>query len=190
MKARIILLVVLLLITAVVVILAPKQESAEELIPPAVELPDGYNSANDFAFKGFDEIVNVDTGEAVTVSVPHSLGEYAGTPVVVTFWASWNTVSREQLDVIEGIYSDYDGVVFLPVNVGKAGKDSEKKARIAMADGEYTFPLYIDETGVVTFNITSTPKTFFFDGMGNLLAEVNGLCSAEVIADKTAELLK
>ena len=190
MKTRLLFLTALLLLTAVVVILAPKPETIDETVPAQTALPDGYEAANNFSFKGFEEIVSGDTGETVTVSVAHSLAEFAGAPVAVTFWASWNAASREQLDVLDQIYADCDGAVLLPVNVGKAGKDSEKKARIAMTDGGYSLPLYIDQTGVVRFNVTSSPKTLFFDGMGHLMDEVSGVCSAEVFAEKLAELQK
>ena len=50
--------------------------------------------------------------------------------------------------------------------------------------------LYVDKTGVVTFNVTSPPKTLFFDGMGNLAAEVNGLCRAETIRETLDGMLE
>ena len=192
MKTRLILLTVLLVLTAAVVcvsiLLAPPAAVVE--VPLPAELPEGYAAENNFTFKEvFAEGEAVDAAGNPVLSVTHTLAEYAGQPVAVIFWASWSSVGREQLSEIEAVTAEYEGrAAILPVNVGKAGKDSEKKARIAL--GTLDLPLYVDKTGVVTFNVTSPPKTVFFDGMGNLAAEVNGLCRAETIRETLDGMLE
>ena len=192
MKTRLILLTVLLVLTAAVVcvsiLLAPPAAVVE--VPLPAELPEGYAAENNFTFKEvFAEGEAVDAAGNPVLSVTHTLAEYAGQPAAVIFWASWSSVGREQLSEIEAVTAEYEGrAAILPVNVGKAGKDSEKKARIAL--GTLDLPLYVDKTGVVTFNVTSPPKTLFFDGMGNLAAEVNGLCRAETIRETLDGMLE
>ena len=192
MKTRLILLTVLLVLTAAVVcvsiLLAPPAQVVEPVMP--AEVPEEYAAENNFTFKEvFAEGEAVDAAGNPVLSVTHTLAEYAGQPVAVIFWASWSSVGREQLSEIEAVTAEFEGrAAILPVNVGKAGKDSEKKARIAL--GTLDLPLYVDKTGVVTFNVTSPPKTVFFDGMGNLAAEVNGLCRAETIRETLDGMLE
>ena len=192
MKTRLILLTVLLVLTAAVVcvsiLLTPPAQVVEPVMP--AELPEGYAAENNFTFREvFAEGEAVDAAGNPVTGVTHTLAEYAGQPVAVIFWASWSSVGREQLSEIEAVTAEYEGrAAILPVNVGKAGKDSEKKARIAL--GTLDLPLYVDKTGVVTFNVTSPPKTLFFDGMGNLAAEVNGLCRAETIRETLDGMLE
>ena len=192
MKTRLILLTVLLVLTAAVVcvsiLLAPPAAVVE--VPLPAEVPEGYAAENNFTFKEvFAEGEAVDAAGNPVLSVTHTLAEYAGQPVAVIFWASWSSVGREQLSEIEAVTAEYEGrAAILAINVGKAGKDSEKKARIAL--GTLDLPLYVDKTGVVTFNVTSPPKTLFFDGMGNLAAEVNGLCRAETIRETLDGMLE
>ena len=192
MKTRLILLTVLLVLTAAVVcvsiLLAPPAQVVEPVMP--AEVPEEYAAENNFTFKEvFAEGEAVDAAGNPVTGVTHTLAEYAGQPAAVIFWASWSSVGREQLSEIEAVTAEYEGrAAILPVNVGKAGKDSEKKARIAL--GTLDLPLYVDKTGVVTFNVTSPPKTLFFDGMGNLAAEVNGLCRAETIRETLDGMLE
>ena len=192
MKTRLILLTVLLVLTAAVVcvsiLLAPPAQVVEPVMP--AEVPEGYAAENNFTFKEvFAEGEAVDAAGNPVLSVTHTLAEYAGQPVAVIFWASWSSVGREQLSEIEAVTAEYEGrAAILAINVGKAGKDSEKKARIAL--GTLDLPLYVDKTGVVTFNVTSPPKTLFFDGMGNLAADVNGLCRAETIRETLDGMLE
>ena len=185
MKTRLLLLAVLLVLTAAVVLvsirLAPPAQVVE--VPAPVELPEGYAADNDFTFREvFAEGEAVDADGNPVTGVTHTLGEYAGRPAAVIFWASWSSSGRDQLGEVEAVMAEYEGrAAILPINVGKAGKDSEKKARIAL--GGYGLPLYIDKSGVVTFNVTSPPEAFFFDAMGNLTASVKGVCPAETIRE-------
>ncbi|MBO7403659.1 MAG: TlpA family protein disulfide reductase [Clostridia bacterium] len=191
MKTRLLLLAILLVLTAAVVcvsiLLAPPAQVVEPVMP--AEIPEGYAAENNFTFREvFEEGAAVDAAGNPVTGVTHTLAEYAGQPVAVIFWASWSAAGRDQLDEVEAVLAEYEGrAAILPVNVGKAGKDSEKKARIAL--GSSDLPLYVDKTGVVAFNVTSPPKTLFFDGMGNLAAEVNGLCRAETIRETLDRML-
>ncbi|MBQ3708531.1 MAG: TlpA family protein disulfide reductase [Clostridia bacterium] len=192
MKTRLLLLAVLLLLAAAVVIVSIRLTPPAQVVEPVMpaEVPEGYAEENNFTFKEvFAEGEAVDAAGNPVTSVTHTLAEYAGQPAAVIFWASWSSAGREQLGEAAAIAGEFDGrAAVLAINVGKAGKDSEKKARIAM--GGYDLPLYMDKTGVVTFNVTSPPKTVFFDAMGRLAGEVNGLCRAETIRETLDGMLE
>ena len=184
MKTRLLFLIALLVLTAAVVVLVPRAETPAEPETAETEpaaLPADYCTGNDFTFKEYRTETN-ESGLAVTLGEIRALSEYAGKPAVVTFWASWNAPSREQLAVLAALAGD-DGFAVLPVNVGKAGKDSEKKAGAALAEKELTLPLLIDQTGVLRYNVTSTPRTLVFDAKGNIAADLSGLHGAEEIRE-------
>lgn len=91
---------------------------------------------------------------------------------------------REQLDELEKMLPDFPGdAVLLPVNAGKNGKDSEKKALAVMAEGSYSFPFYLDRDGILAFNVSTFPRTMVFDGAGGLVMQFTGFCPAEVILE-------
>lgn len=176
MKTRILTLVIFVLITAAVVIFAPKREIPEQLPTPVHEIPADYDSANDFTFQD-------------ALNVKYSLSDFAGQPAVVLFWASWNEQSRAMLGLFEKSWLENGGdVVYLAVNLGKAGKDGLKKASKVYTDGGYTFPLYIDKTGVVRFNVTTAPQLYFFDALGGLVSHLDGAFTAAQLADGVAAI--
>ncbi len=196
MKTRLLFLAALLLLTAAVVLLFPRSELPAEPQPAETEpliLPEDYAAENDFTFRLYRTETN-ESGLAVTLSEDHTLSEYAGQAVAVTFWASWNAQSREQLAILaelvwNGNASAEDGALtVLPVNVGKAGKDSEKKARAALAEtgADGVLPLLVDQTGVLRFNVTSTPRTVVFDAKGAVSADLAGLTGADEIIQAAA----
>lgn len=171
MKTRLLTLLVFALLTALVVIFAPKREIPEQIPTPAHEIPADYDASGDFRFQ-----------DAMNVSM--SLSDFAGQPAVALFWASWNEQSREMLDLFEKSWlKNGGGVVYLGVNLGKAGKDGLKKALRVYEDGGYTFPLYVDKTGVVSYNITTAPQLYFFAPDGKLLRHIDGAFTADQLAD-------
>ncbi len=162
MKTRFLALLIFAVITAAVVIFAPENIEKTQMPDKESVIPDGYAAQNNFTFTD-------------SIGVKYELVDFAGRNVVVCFWASWNATSRALLDHVEAAIPEYyDRAVFLPINVGKAGKDGWKKAQAVMTAGEYTFPLYIDRTGVALHNVTFTPQTYVFDAMGNLLEQISG----------------
>ena len=153
----------------------------------ALAVPEDYEVSSNFTFTAYEEAEGVD-GTVATLKVKHQVAEYAGKAVAVTFWSSWSAASRKQLAVLEEAQSQIpQGSVLLPVNVGKAGKDSYTKASIAMQDGGYTFPLYSDASGVVTYNVTSTPQTYFLSPTGRVTGSVNGFCDLETLLNGLKE---
>ena len=177
MKTRILALLVFAIITLAVVFFAPENIQKTQMPDKETVIPEGYTAQNNFTFTD-------------PLGVKYELADFAGRNVVVCFWASWNATSRALLDHVEAaIPTYYDQAVFLPINVGKAGKDGLKKAQAVMTAGEYTFPLYIDKTGVAHHNVTFTPQTYVFDGMGNLLECISGDWTEDTLTHIFTEIL-
>lgn len=178
MKRGFILFLILAALTALLLFFAPKTVIQLQSPTAEKELPAGYHTENDFTFRNPEELV-------------FSLSDFAGRPVVVCFWATWNTECRDQLAVLDQVLADYkEDAVILTINVGKAGKDSLTKAESVITTGGYSLPIYVDQTGVISFNVTAVPRFLFVDELGNILEEVDHTLDYEQISMYLDGMLK
>lgn len=169
MKRGILLFLILAALTALLLIFAPKTVNQLQSPTPEKEIPADYHTENNFTFKNAEEM-------------EFSLSDFAGRPVVVCFWATWNAGCRDQLAVLDQVLTDYkEDAVILAINVGKAGKDSLTKAVSVITAGGYSLPIYVDKSGVVSFNVTAVPHFLFVDDLGTILEEVEDTLDYEQI---------
>ncbi|MBQ3725370.1 MAG: TlpA family protein disulfide reductase [Oscillospiraceae bacterium] len=104
------------------------------------------------------------TGEAVRLS------DYAGKPVVINFWATWCPPCRQELPGFENAWQQYgDDVVFLMV---ECGGESVDEVESFIAEGGYTFPVYVDSdgSGAAAYGINAIPVTALVDAEGKVFA--------------------
>lgn len=90
-----------------------------------------------------------------------ALGEHAGGPVLVYFWASWCTPCAAEAPVIQRLWGEYRGrgYMFVGVNIW----DAERDARAFAERYGLTFPLVRDADGAVylEYGVQQLPMTFF-----------------------------
>lgn len=104
------------------------------------------------------------TGEAARLS------DFAGKPVVINFWATWCPPCRQELPGFENAWQQYgDDVVFLMV---ECGGESVDEVETFVAEGGYTFPVYVDSdgSGAAAYGINAIPVTALVDAEGKLFA--------------------
>ena len=134
---------------------------AAETVPDTARLETG-ETAEDYTAPDF--IAYTLTGEAARLS------DFAGKPVVVNFWATWCPPCRQELPGFENAWQQYgDDVVFLMV---ECGGESVDEVESFVAEGGYTFPVYVDSdgSGAAAYGINAIPVTALVDGEGNLFA--------------------
>jgi cytochrome c biogenesis protein CcmG/thiol:disulfide interchange protein DsbE len=117
------------------------------------------------------------------------LGDLAGQPAVVNFWASWCQPCREEADVLDRFAREYAprGVAFVGVNVW----DSDDKARAFLDEFGVTYANGLDAGGgaAIDFGVTGLPETFFVDRQGQLVRKFIGPITDRALRAAVEELL-
>lgn len=96
------------------------------------------------------------------------LSDFKGQVVMINFWASWCGPCREEMPLLEELYSDYRkaGFVLLGITIDEDVADAEgflKKSPVS-------FPILSDPKGEVAdlYNNQAMPSSYFVDRRGNL----------------------
>lgn len=121
------------------------------------------------------------TGEAV------SLADYAGTPVVLNFWASWCAPCREELPALERFSQTHPEVAVVGVNYD----DSAGAAKKLQEEVGFTFPSIEDgnkDLGT-KLGIIGMPTTFFLTEEHRIAALVAGPITEATLEDGLAKAL-
>lgn len=113
-----------------------------------------------------------------------TLAEYAGTPVVLNFRASWCTPCVREMPLLERAHRRHgDEVQF----VGVDGNDSRRLARELMAETGVTYPSGYDPSDDVyrDYRLVGRPTTVFIDAGGR----IRGVHAGELRGDQLDRLL-
>ena len=108
---------------------------------------------------------------------PLSLAQFAGTPVVVNFWASWCTPCKEELPALQEFADDHPEAQVLGVNF----MDSKSGAQDIQAEIGFTFPSVFDPRGEIgaDYAIPGMPTTFFLDAEHRIAGRLTGGADAQ-----------
>ena len=121
--------------------------------------------------------------EAASSDGQMSLTEFAGTPVVLNFWASWCTPCEEEAPVLEQSWRRWSdrGVLFLGVNT----QDLSDNAHEFIDEFDITFPNVRDPSRATAldYGATGMPETYFIDQEGRVVGHVIGVLSAPQLDD-------
>ncbi len=97
-----------------------------------------------------------------------SLSELKGQVVMINFWATWCGPCRQEMPLLEQLYTRYEslGFTLLGVNVEENSKDAD----VFLKDTPVTFPILFDpENGVSKlYNVSAMPSTVLVDRAGNV----------------------
>lgn len=109
-----------------------------------------------------------------------TFSDFAGTPTVVNFFASWCEPCRAELPDFATLDAEMpDDVVFLGVNL----RDREQDARALMDETGASFPVARDPSGTLAeaFGVVNMPSTFFLDGDGMIVSSHAGVLDADAL---------
>ena len=101
-----------------------------------------------------------------------ALADYAGTPVVLNFWASWCEPCQREMPALVEFSKERPGVQVVGLAVTDVPSASRAFAREVGAD----FPLGVDRRGhtIATFGATGLPATVFIDREGRVAGTAFG----------------
>jgi cytochrome c biogenesis protein CcmG, thiol:disulfide interchange protein DsbE len=101
-----------------------------------------------------------------------ALADYAGTPVVLNFWASWCEPCQREMPALVEFSNERTGVQV----VGLAVTDEPSASRAFARETGADFPLGVDRRGdtIAKFGATGLPATVFIDSEGRVAATAFG----------------
>jgi len=96
---------------------------------------------------------------------PIHLADYAGKPVMLTFWSPDCSACREELPTLQAIANDANADVTLLTVVSKMSADEVQQF---VTEAGLTFPVIIDETGAIAtdYEIKGVPVSYFINPDG------------------------
>ena len=96
------------------------------------------------------------------------LSEFRGEVVMINFWASWCAPCRQEMPLLDELYTQYQpmGFTILGVNV----EENSTKARKLLKDSPVNFPVLFDNSSEVSklYNVVAMPSTVLVDRDGNI----------------------
>lgn len=102
-----------------------------------------------------------------------SLGDFAGRPVVINFWATWCPPCQDEMPLLVEAYEREGGqVVFLAISID----EPERAVRRFAEKNDISFVILLDEGGKVAseYQVKSIPITFFVNRDGQVVMRYAG----------------
>ena len=99
-----------------------------------------------------------------------------GKPIIISFWATWCSPCKRELDTIAEDFDDWvdeTGVKLVAISIDDARNQAKVKPYVDKQGWEYD--VYIDPNGDFkrAMNVNNVPHTFLIDGEGNIVWQHN-----------------
>jgi peroxiredoxin len=96
------------------------------------------------------------------------LSEFQGEVVMINFWASWCGPCRQEMPLLDELYTQYQplGFTILGVNV----EEDSSKAKQLLKESPVNFPILFDNKSEVSklYKVVAMPSTVLVDRDGNV----------------------
>lgn len=119
--------------------------------------------------------VKIKTLEGQSVDIQDYIGN--GKITVISFWATWCSPCKKELDAIADLYpewkEDYD-VEFIAITIDNARALSKVPAMVSSKGWEYTILSDANQDLQRALNFQTIPQTFLLDGEGKILYSHSG----------------
>lgn len=135
--------------------------------------------------------VDIKTLEGQTVNIQDYVGN--GKITVMSFWATWCSPCKRELDAIADIYEDWQeeyDMELLAVTIDDARSMAKVPALVETKGWEYTILADSKRELQKALNFQTVPQTFLIDAEGNIVYTHSGYNPGDEIEleDKIAEL--
>lgn len=119
--------------------------------------------------------VNLKTLDGQTVNTSDYIGN--GNITVVSFWASWCSPCKRELDALTDFYQDWKdehGVEIVAITIDNARGLAKVPSIVTSKGWEYTVLSDSKQDLQRALNFQTIPQTFLIDGDGNIIYSHNG----------------
>jgi thiol-disulfide isomerase/thioredoxin len=139
--------------------------------------------------------LNAQTLDGQVVNLLDTYGGQNGKVTVFSFWATWCSPCKKELDAIADLYPDWQeeyGVELVAITIDTRRNLAKVGPMVETKGWEYTILSLNDQEARVAFNFSSIPQTFVVDKDGNIVYNHNGYVPGDEyeLEDKIAELSK
>lgn len=118
------------------------------------------------------------------------LSDFLGSPLVLTFWTSWNSFSADQIKIFDDFLSSGGGKLFKILTV--SSQEDKNTVSNFMKRGGYKVQVLLDTSGEAgeKYRAHNLPATYFIDKEGVLREVFLGVLSQKMLVEKVELLLK
>lgn len=118
-----------------------------------------------------------------------------GKPIVISFWATWCSPCKKELNAIAEVYEDWQeetGVKLIAISIDDARNMHKVKPYVDGKGWEYDVYLDVNQDFKRAMNVNSVPHTFLVDGNGKIVYEHNSYSPGdeEELFEKIKELVE
>ncbi len=95
-----------------------------------------------------------------------------GKPMVISFWATWCSPCKKELNTIADVYSDWQketGVKLIAISIDDSKSSANVKPYVDSKGWEYENYLDVNSDFKRAMNVNMPPHTFIVDGKGNIV---------------------
>ena len=114
--------------------------------------------------------INVKTFEGKTVN--SSTFSNDGKPLIISFWATWCSPCKKELNAVNEVYSDWKketGVKLIAIALDDSKSSSKVAPYVNSKSWEYENYLDMNQDLQRAMNVINPPHTFILDGKGNIV---------------------
>jgi thiol-disulfide isomerase/thioredoxin len=114
-----------------------------------------------------------------------------GKPIIISFWATWCTPCKKELNTIHDIYDDWKaetGVKLVAVSIDDARNIQKVAPYVNGRNWEYEIYLDPNQDFKRAMNVNNIPHTFLLNGNGEVVYQHNSYAEGDEI--KLYELVK
>lgn len=119
--------------------------------------------------------------------VEHSLKDYEGDSIFVTFFATWCTYCKQELPILQKLQNENEGMKVLVITrPGYGQEQNEAGIKKFIADNGFEDMTFLfDETGEIStlYGVNSYPTSFVYRTDGTLLGYLPGAAGEDILID-------
>ncbi|MEG0177574.1 cytochrome c biogenesis protein/redoxin [Anaerorhabdus sp.] len=121
----------------------------------------------------------------------HSLKDYEGESIFVTFFATWCGYCKQELPLLQELQNENEGLKILVITRPGYGQETDEAGiKKFISDNEFEDMTFLfDDTGEVSnlYGVNSYPTSFIYRTDGSLLGYLPGAAGKEVLQDILAQ---